>query len=327
MNRKPPVIGIALGDPQGIGPEIAVKALAQQAADDAHCVLVGDAWLIQQEARKYAPDLSCQVYQAGMPRTPGVLPYVPVAGLQEQAWQPGKVSAAAGAAAVEYVSQALRLAQSGVFDAVVGAPHNEQAIHEAGIPFNGYPGLVARMNGLEESQVFLMLVSPELKIGHVTLHESVSQALQRLTPELVVEAARAVIAATQRMGVARPRLGVFGINPHASEGGLFGSEDARITYPAVQQLQTEGYEVSTPMGGDVLLANRAHDVYLAMFHDQGHIPMKLISPRSACALSVGAPQLFSSVGHGSSHDIAGQGKADPSALIRAINNLAKGQQA
>src|SRR5690606_28601014 len=111
----------------------------------------------------------------------------------------GVVSAASGAAAVTYVTQALRLAQSQVLDAVVGAPHNEQAIHEAGIAFNGYPGLVARLNGLDESQVFLLLVSPELKIGHVTLHESVKDALRRLTPELVVQAARAVIAATQRM--------------------------------------------------------------------------------------------------------------------------------
>lgn len=327
MNATPPIIGVALGDPNGIGPEIAVKAMTQQAGRGACCVLVGDAWLIRQEAAKYAPDHVCQPFNAGMSNVEGIIPYLDVAALSPEDWQPGVVSAASGAAAVAYVTQALRLAQSQVFDAVVGAPHNEQAIHEAGIAFNGYPGLVARLNGLDENQVFLLLVSPELKIGHVTLHESVKDALRRLTPALVVQAARAVIAATQRMGIERPRLGVFGINPHASEGGLFGPEDAQITYPAVRQLQAEGYDVSGPVGGDVLLANRAHDVYLAIFHDQGHIPMKLISPRSACALSVGAPQLFSSVGHGSSHDIAGQGKADPSALLRAISNLARGRQA
>jgi 4-hydroxythreonine-4-phosphate dehydrogenase/1,2-dihydroxy-3,5-cyclohexadiene-1,4-dicarboxylate dehydrogenase len=169
--------------------------------------------------------------------------------------------------------------------------------------------------------VFLMLVGGGLRIVHATLHESVQHALDRLSPALVAGAVRAGIRACALLGVDRPATAVFGINPHASEGGLFGPQDARVTIPAVELLRSEGLQVDGPAGADVLLADRRHDLYCAILHDQGHIPVKLLAPRGASALSIGADALLSSVGHGSAMDIAGQGIADAGALIRTIGLL------
>jgi 1,2-dihydroxy-3,5-cyclohexadiene-1,4-dicarboxylate dehydrogenase len=192
----------------------------------------------------------------------------------------------------------------------------------AGIPFSGYPSLVARVCGQPEDSVFLLLVGGGLHIVHATLHESVQHALDRLTPELVVQATQAGVRAMQRLGMAAPRIGLFGINPHAGENGLFGDADERITRPAVERLRAMGLSVEGPAGADALLSERRHDLYVAMLHDQGHIPVKLLSPRRASALSIGADVILSSVGHGSAMDIAGQGVADARAMIEAVARLA-----
>jgi 1,2-dihydroxy-3,5-cyclohexadiene-1,4-dicarboxylate dehydrogenase len=163
-----------------------------------------------------------------------------------------------------------------------------------------------------------MLVGGGLRIVHATLHESVRTALERMTPALVTEAIRAGARACATLGVAQPSIGVFGINPHASEGGLFGPEDAAIVAPAIEAARAEGLRVDGPVGADLLLADRAHDLYVAMFHDQGHIPVKLLAPRAASALSIGTDALLSSVGHGSAMDIAGRGIASPEAVLRTI---------
>ncbi len=197
-------------------------------------------------------------------------------------------------------------------------PHHETAIAPAGIAFSGYPSLVARVCGQAEHTVFLLLVGAGLRIVHLTLHESVRSALDRLTPALVQRAVHAGVRACARLGVPDLSIGVFGINPHASEGGLFGPEDAETVQPAVAALAAQGLRIDGPHGADMLLAQRRHDLYVAMLHDQGHIPIKLLAPNAASALSIGANVLLSSVGHGSAMDIAGQGVADPAALLRTI---------
>jgi len=292
-------IGIAIGDPNGIGPEIAVKAAKKFSGSGVEPVLVGDEFVI----REYGG---------------GGLAIAPVGALASEAFAPGKVDPRAGAATVAYVREAVRLAAAGEIAAIVACPQNETAINGAGIKFSGYAGLLAQLTNTPEDKVFLMLVAAGMRIAHVTLHESVASALGRITAERVVEAGMAAIKAVKRLGVANPRLGVFGINPHAGEGGLFGNEDDRITVPAVARLRDLGVLVDGPAGADVMLSQRKHDVYLAMFHDQGHIPMKLLSPLRSSALSIGTPVLFSSVGHGSAHDIAGKGVADPISVIETF---------
>jgi 1,2-dihydroxy-3,5-cyclohexadiene-1,4-dicarboxylate dehydrogenase len=170
----------------------------------------------------------------------------------------------------------------------------------------------------------LMLVGGGLRIVHVTLHESVEVALGRMRTELVIAATQAGVLACQRLGVSAPRVALFGINPHASEGTLFGPHDAHCTVPAAHALNQSGLSVSGPMGADVLLANHAtdpHDLYVAMFHDQGHIPIKLLAPQGASAFSIGADVLLASTGHGSAMDIAGTGLAKPDALLRSLRLL------
>lgn len=294
-------IAIAIGDPNGIGPEIAVRAAARHLAGPIEPVLVGDAFVIREYAKRFAREME--------------LTLAPVNALETAAFSPGLLDPRAGAATVAYVREAVRLAQRGEVCAVIGCPHSETAINRAGIRFSGYPQLLAELTGIAEDHVFLMLVAAGLRIAHVTLHESVRSALQRLSPELVVLAGRAAADAARRLGVASPRLGVFGINPHAGEDGLFGDEDEHITRPAVARLREGGVAADGPAGADLLLSQRRHDVYLAMFHDQGHIPVKLLSPLRASALAIGAPVLFSSVGHGCAYDIAGKGIADPSSVL------------
>jgi 4-hydroxy-L-threonine phosphate dehydrogenase PdxA len=313
-------IALALGDPNGIGPEIAVKAAARFCGSDLQPVLVGDLHVIRDVAARYAPELPLEAFEQSGAAGSG-LAYVDVGALAPQDFTPGKVSPAAGRATVAYVAEAVRLALAGKVKAIVGCPHSETAINGAGIPFSGYPGLIAQLTATPEHKVFLMLVAAGLRIAHVTLHESVSSALGRITTDLIAEAGLAAVEAVKRLGVNHPRLGVFGINPHAGEDGLFGDEDERITKPAVERLRALGIAVDGPVGADLLLGQRKHDVYLAMFHDQGHIPIKLLSPLRASALSIGAGVLFSSVGHGSAFDIAGKGMADPVSVIETLSLL------
>jgi 4-hydroxythreonine-4-phosphate dehydrogenase/1,2-dihydroxy-3,5-cyclohexadiene-1,4-dicarboxylate dehydrogenase len=237
-------------------------------------------------------------------------------------FRPGEINRAAGEAAIQAATQAIQAAQAGEVNAIVAAPHHEMAIAQAGISFSGYPSLVAKVCGQSEDSVFLLLIGGGLRIVHVTLHESVPSALARLSPQLVVEATRAGARALLRLGISAPRIALMGVNPHASEGGLFGKEDRAITEPAAAQLIEEGYNITGPAGGDVLLASRAHDLYVAIFHDQGHIPIKLISPQRASALSIGAKVILSSVGHGCAMDIAGKGIASSLAMIDTVAMLA-----
>jgi 4-hydroxy-L-threonine phosphate dehydrogenase PdxA len=322
-SRRIKRIALAIGDPNGIGPEIAVKAAAALHGNGIELVLVGDAFVLQAYLQRHTPQLRLVDFDTEQRSSETTaVPFVDAAALAADFFLPGEIHAEAGAATVAYVRAAVELAQQGAVDAVIGCPHSETAIHRAGISFSGYPGLIAELTGTPSDRVFLLLVSPELKIGHVTLHERLHNAIARITPELVIAAAVAAIEGTRALGVAKPRLGVFGINPHAGENGLFGDDDRVVISPAVDRLRELGYAVDGPAGADLLLSQRRHDVYLAMYHDQGHIPIKLLSPLQASAMSVGSGIVFSSVGHGCAYDIAGRGVADPAATIRTVRMLA-----
>ncbi|WP_338050811.1 PdxA family dehydrogenase [Ramlibacter algicola] len=300
-------LALAVGDPHGIGPEIALKALAQLPAFDRDRITV------------YGPKAVLQ-HVAALCGLEPLLPRLSHVEAGTLAGRPrfGVVDPAAGASTIASATAALQACRRGEVDAVIACPHHETAIHQAGIPFSGYPSLVARVCGLDEGEVFLMLVGGGLRIVHATLHESVRTSLGRLTPALVEAAVRAGVRACALLGVAEPSIALFGINPHASEGGLFGPEDEAVTVPAAHALRASGLRVDGPMGADMVLSQRRHDLYVAMLHDQGHIPVKLLAPNAASALSIGADVLLSSVGHGSAMDIAGRGVADPAALLRTI---------
>lgn len=315
-------LALAIGDPNGIGPEIAVKAAAALSESGPRVVLVGDPFVIRSYAEEEAAGFAVREIASGEAPRPNAIDILPVDALPREAFAPGRVEAAAGRATVAYVDAALAFARAGHAKAIVGCPHNETAVNAAGIPFSGYPSLMARLTGLPEERVFMMLVGGGLRITHVTLHERLQNALARLTPDLVEAAGRASIEALRVLGVERPRIGVFGINPHAGEGGLFGDDDERITVPAVAGLRRAGIAAEGPVGADVMLGRRDLDAFLAIYHDQGHVPVKLVAGRHASALSIGTDVLFSSVGHGSAFDIAGQGRGDPEAVLRTVHLLA-----
>jgi 4-hydroxy-L-threonine phosphate dehydrogenase PdxA len=314
-------IALTIGDPNGIGPEIAVKAAAALLGnDDIRVVLVGDEHVIRHYGELCASDRQFRHVESGALSRDAILLH-PVDALPTAHFRLGQIDADAGRATVAYVDAAIGLVRGRAVDAIVGCPHNETAVNAAGIPFSGYPGLIARLTGTPEEKVFMMLVGGGLRILHATLHERIFDALTRLTPELIEEAGLACAATLKRLGITNPRIGVFGINPHAGENGLFGDDDNRITAPAVMRLRKAGVNAEGPVGADIILGRKDIDGFVAIYHDQGHIPVKLLAGRNASALSVGAGVLFSSVGHGSAFDIAGQNKADPAAVLRTLRLL------
>ncbi len=304
-------LALTVGDPNGIGPEIVLQALdALRGEDRVRIGVFGPPAVLERAA-----------HATGLQALLSTLDLRPAGDLPSAAAVFGQVRAEAGASAVASATAAIEAARRGEFDAVVAGPHHETAIAQAGIPFSGYPSLLERVCGQPPGSVFLMLVGGGLRIVHATLHESVATALARITPDLVTACALAGVRACRALGVAQPWVAVFGINPHASEGGLFGPEDAERVVPAVERRRAQGLDVTGPQGADVLLADRRHDLYVAMFHDQGHIPVKLLAPQGAAAVSIGAGVLLASTGHGSAMDIAGTGRARPDALLRSLRLL------
>lgn len=318
-----PRIALPIGDPAGIGPEIVLKALARPEIHAAcHPVVYGDGAALYAHAEAAGIPLSLEGgalwvdngYQVPFIRgnlLKGGLPPI------------GQVSREAGKACHGYAVNAIRAAQKGQIDAVVAAPHTEAAVNAAGIPFDGYPNLVAKTTEVAPENVFLMLVSPQFRIVNVTLHEPLSGAIARLSTDLVGKAIGTTIEAMAKFGLSNPSIAVCGLNPHAGEGGLFGTEDRSIIAPAVADWAGRGHNVSGPHPADSILAKRGHDVYVAMYHDQAHIPFKVMSPNAGVAMSIGVPVLFCSVAHGSAHDIAGTGRADATAFINAILLMAE----
>jgi 4-hydroxythreonine-4-phosphate dehydrogenase len=316
-----PRIALALGDPAGIGPEIALKALGDAALWGlCEPVLVGEAAVLQRHAASCGIPVALAndgTVTVGDRRV--TLEAVAAGGA---AVPLAAVSPEAGRATVAYARRAIELALAGEVDAVVACPHNETAVNRGGLRFDGYPGFLADVVGVPRDQVFLMLVSERFRIVNVTLHVALRQALDLLTVERIVTAAHAADRALKRLGIARPRIGVCGINPHAGEHGLFGAEDETVVKPAVARARAEGLDIAEPVGADALLAQGGYDVYLAMYHDQAHIPIKLLGIGASSGMPIGTRVLFSSVPHGSAFDIVGKNQANPDAIINTLKRLA-----
>jgi 4-hydroxythreonine-4-phosphate dehydrogenase len=316
------VIALAIGDPNGIGTEIAVKAALQFAQErgENRIVLVGDEKVIRFYADVCGAGDRLTRFDAAA--SSDRLSFFPVDALDAASFRPGTSSAAGGRATIAYVKAALDLVDAGRAMAIVASPHSETSVNAAGIQFSGYPSLLARLKGLPEDEVFLMLVGGGLRIVHVTLHERLQDALARINPRLVEAAVRAGVGALRQLGIDNPKIGIFGINPHAGENGLFGDDDTRIIASSVATLRAEGYGVEGPIGADLMVGRSDLDAFVAMYHDQGHIPVKLLAGRNAAAMSIGSGLLFSTVGHGCAFDIAGQNIADCEPLLRSLRLVA-----
>ena len=238
----------------------------------------------------------------------------------------GVVSPVSGRASIAFCAAAVKAAMAGDVDAVVAAPQHETSIAQAGIPFDGHPSFVARQTGTDENGVYMMLCFGDTRIAHCTLHRSVREAIALITRENVARTIRATDVALKRLGIANAKIAVSGLNPHAGEGGLFGREEIEIIKPAMETVAAEGLNVAGPFGADTMFHMPGFDAFVVMLHDQGHIATKLLAQNAAAALTIGTPILFASVAHGTGHDIAGKGIANPAAMIEAVLRLSKAKR-
>ncbi len=307
-----PRIAISTGDPAGIGPEIALKAaLHPEVRKVCRPLLVGDRSALELHAK--ACGLSAELRSVDL--------------LERRQFAPGElkigeIAAAHGRAAIDSAAAAIKVALDGQAHAVVAAPQTEKSIALAGIEFDGYPTFVARQTGVDPNDAFLMICFETTRIVHATLHVSLRQAIALITRDRVRHAIATTDRTLRTLGIASPRIAVSGLNPHASEDGLFGSEEHDIISPAIADARAAGIAADGPFGADTMFAKAGYDAFLVMVHDQGHIAAKLQARNRTAGLTIGTPVLFSSVAHGSALDIAGQNKAEPRAMMEAIFRLA-----
>jgi 4-phospho-D-threonate 3-dehydrogenase / 4-phospho-D-erythronate 3-dehydrogenase len=319
-----PLLAITMGDPAGIGPEIVLKAL-RHAGVYAGCrpLVIGDrAALERASAWVDAGDLGYDVVDT--PESgryePGAVTLLDPGIAAAGGYAVGAISPEAGRAAVEYVFRACDLALEGRVDAVVTAPLNKAAMHAAGHTYPGHTELLAERTGA--TRVSMLLVGPSLRVVHVSTHVALREAIARVTRRRVEEVIDIAQESCLALGIARPRIAVAGLNPHASEGGLFGDEEAREVVPAIEAARARGLDVSDPQPPDTVFLRASKgewDIVVAMYHDQGHIPMKLLAFDSGVNVSIGLPILRTSVDHGTAFDIAGTGKASESSMLAAID--------
>ncbi len=318
-----PLIAITMGDPAGIGPEVVLKALRSPSVyERCRPLVVGDRRILER-ATTWIPGTAFDYDGVTEPArgryVPGTITLWDLHNAPPDACPPGAVRAAGGRAAVEYVVHACDLALAHQVAAVVTAPLNKAAMQLAGFAYAGHTELLAERTGAE--RVSMLLVSPKLRVVHVSTHVALQEAIRRVTPERVGETIELAYQACRALGIAEPRIAVAGLNPHASEGGLFGHEEAEAILPAVLAARRRGMNVSDPQPPDTIFLRALHgewDIVVAMYHDQGHIPMKLLAFDSGVNVSVGLPIIRTSVDHGTAFDIAGTGQAREESMLQAI---------
>jgi len=276
-----PRIALTVGDPAGIGPEIAHKASESRRVLDV-----------------------CEPVLYGPPAT--------------EQFVAGELSAAAGRAAYDAICAAVRDAQAGVVDGIATAPVNKLAFARAGLPWKGHTDLLAHLT--DSARVAMMFWSEPLKVVLATVHIPLAEVPKALTRGVVDQVIDLAAAELPRFGVARPRLAVAGLNPHAGEEGLLGTEDREVIRPAVERARSRGVDIDGPFPGDTVFVRAVRgsfDAVIACYHDQGLIPVKLLAFGRAVNVTLGLPIVRTSVDHGTAFDIAGRGEADPSSMIEA----------
>jgi 4-hydroxythreonine-4-phosphate dehydrogenase len=322
-----PFIAVTMGDGAGVGPEVTVGALLDQNAyRDCPPVVIGDVHRLQLGAKALGVEANIvevenvgdAVFEAG--RINVIDPKLLSADLP---W--GQESAEAGKAAYHYIRIACELGMAGQVQGICTAPLNKAALHKAGHVYPGHTELLAHFMGIEE--VSMMLSTPKVKVIHVTTHIGLIDAINKIEPGLVERTVRRGHSAMQRAGIANPKIGVCAINPHAGENGLFGyGEEAEKITPAIEKLQADGIDARGPLPADTafFLAGRGdYDLIVAMYHDQGHGPIKVLGIEAGVNITVGLPVIRTSVDHGTAFDIAGKGIVDVRSMIEALRQAAE----
>lgn len=333
--RRRPLLAITMGDAAGIGPEIIVKALARlDVLAACRPLVIGDAAIMESHLRFWPQGgsgvaaVQPAVRQVGAPEEVDDVPRGTIPVLQPtsplKSVRPGQLSAEAGRGAVEYVLAAAELAKQGRLAGIVTAPLNKEAINLAGYRFPGHTELLAQSFGV--STYSLVLSANDLFVFHVTTHVSLRQALDLITTERVLAQIRLAHLLAGALDLRGEPIAVAGVNPHAGEGGLFGSEERDVIEPAVKQARREGIPAVGPLPADVVFPRAARGQYrfvVAMYHDQGHAVFKSLYFDEGVNVTAGLPVIRTSVDHGTAFDIAGQGVAREDSLVAAIELAAR----
>lgn len=334
MNKNRPLLGITMGDPAGIGPEIVVKALLEKHLYGL-CVPVvaADPRVIRKAARDIVRT-EAAVREIADPAEargePGVIDVLPLEGVKLGDFALGKVDARCGDAAFRSVETVIRLALEGRLNGTVTAPLNKEAMNLAGHHYDGHTEIYAALTGVK--RYAMMLADGKLRVVHVTTHMPLAKVHERVKRDRILEVIRLGDDACRRIGIAKPRIGVAGFNPHAGENGLFGREEIEEIGPAVAGAVGEGIDATGPWSPDTVFCKAAgggYDIVVAMYHDQGHIPLKMLSFKyddatktwsgmTGVNITLGLPIVRSSVDHGTAFENAGKNVASPKSMVNAI---------
>jgi 4-hydroxythreonine-4-phosphate dehydrogenase len=324
-----PLIAITMGDAAGIGPEIIMKSLVHDRVYGfCRPFVIGDAAQLRRAGRIVGSkaavhSLALEEIEAGRfgPEAIGCIDLALIP--EDLPW--GKLSPVAGAAAFRFVEKAARLAIDGRIDAICTAPLNKEALHAGGYPYPGHTEMLAALTGTEE--VSMMLTAPQLRVIHVTTHIGLLDAITRIEPGLVERTIARGYGVLEHAGIPRRRIGVCAINPHAGENGLFGhGEEQEKIVPAIAACRARGWDVEGPLPADTLFARASRgdfDMVVAMYHDQGHGPIKVLGIEAGVNITVGLPVIRTSVDHGTAFDLAGKGTADERSMIEALRQAAE----
>ena len=315
MNLLP--IAISSGDPAGIGPEIVCKA---SQALQGECLIYGDANILRDQNEQLGLAIPITILQNAHQWKPTVkgIQLIECSAVSDR--RLGRISAQNGTAAANAITRAVADIQAGLARALVTAPIHKEALSAAGLPWPGHTELLAHLAGGVD--VRMMLANPELRTVLVTIHQSLRKAIDGITQPAVLQTIQITHDSLKQMGIAQPRIAVAGLNPHAGEGGLFGDEEILHIAPAIAQAQGLGITATGPYPGDTIFGQargfKLFDVVVAMYHDQGLIPVKYLGIEDGVNITLGLPFVRTSVDHGTAFDIAGKGIADHRSLINAF---------
>jgi 4-hydroxythreonine-4-phosphate dehydrogenase len=320
---KLPIIGITMGDPTGVGPEIIVKVLSQGSTFRfCHPVVLGDRNILERAIQLLNTSLAVnEIETVGEENLQsGALNLLPLSRIPLDKASYGNPTKACGEGMVTYIKEAVKCASDGVIDAITTAPISKKAMSDAGYTYPGHTELLAELTG--STDYVMMLAGERLKVALVTIHCGLQEVFKLLTTQKIVKTINITdISLRDFFGEETPRIAVAGLNPHAGEEGLFGCEEKNIILPAVERAQQLGIQAEGPFPPDTLFYHAArggYDAVVSMYHDQGLIPLKLLHFEDAVNITLGLPLIRTSVDHGTAYDIAGTGRANPSSLANAI---------
>lgn len=317
-----PLVAITLGDPAGTGPEIIAKALAlPEVRSLARLLIVGDAATLDGAQTYTGTKLRLHAVGdvAAACFAPDTVDVLDLKNVDLARLQLGRVDPMAGQAAYEAIRAATELALAGRVAAIVTSAINKAALNQAGHHFDGHTGLLAEL--CRAPGATMMLAADRLRVSHVSTHVSLRQAIDRVRPERIVKVLQLTHDAVRRLGIEQPKLAVAGLNPHASEGGLFGDEEEKFIAPAIAQARALGLNVHGPFAGDTIFFRTLQgefDAAVAMYHDQGHVAAKMLGIWRGVNVTLGLPIIRTSVEHGTDFANAGTGRSDPRSLVEAI---------